>query len=91
MIPKEILERDYISAPEAGEILKLGRNQIGKLCRAGRFGGAAQIGNAWIIPREAVLNYKPGKRGVKPGTQRKKAKLAAEKAAYLAKAKEPQK
>ena len=87
MITKETLERDYISAPEAAEMLNLGRNQIGKLCRARRFEGAAQIGNAWIIPRESVLNYKPNKRGVKPGTQSKKAKLAAEQAEILAKAK----
>ena len=84
MITKEMLERNYVSAPEAAEMLNLGRNQIGKLCRAGRLGGAAQIGSAWVIPRESVLNYTPGPRGPKP----RKAKLAAERAAFLASAKE---
>ena len=83
LITKDLLERDYVSAPEAAEMLNLGRNQIGKLCRAGRFEGAAQIGNAWIIPRKSVENYTPGPRGPKPGTQSKKIRLDAERAAFL--------
>ena len=82
MNPRE----DYLSVTEAANVMGKGRNFVGKLCRAGRFPGAAQIGMTWIIPREAVLNYKPEKRGVKPGTTTKKARLAAEKAGYLTKA-----
>ena len=74
---------NYITAPEAGEILGLKKARIGQLCRGGRFDGAIKIGDAWIIPREAVLNHKPLPPGVKP----KKAKLAAERAAILEAAK----
>ena len=84
MNPRE----DYLSVTEAANVMGKGRNLVGKLCRAGRFSGAVQIGTTWIIPREAVLNYTPGKRGVKPGTPSKKAKLAAERAAILEKARE---
>ena len=40
-----------------------------------------------MIPREAVMNHKPLPPGVKPGTQSKKAKLAAERAEILEQAK----
>ena len=79
MNPRE----NYLSVTEAAILMGKGRSLVGKLCRAGRFVGAVQIGVTWIIPREAVLNYKPGKRGVKPGTQNKKAKLVAERAKFL--------
>ena len=75
---------EYVSIPEAAEILNLKRNRIGVLCREGRFPGAAKIANNWMIPRESVLNHKPLPPGVKP----KKAKLAAERAELLAKTKE---
>ena len=73
---------------QAAELLGKGINLIAKLCQNGRLPGAEKIGNAWLIPRESVLNYKPGKRGVKPGTRSRKARLAAERAEFLAKAKE---
>ena len=76
--------RNFITAPEAGEILGLKKARVGQLCRAGRFDGAIKIGDAWMIPREAVLNHKPLPPGVKP----KKARLAAERAEYLGQAKE---
>jgi len=84
MNPRE----NYLSVTEAASVMGKGRNLVGKLCRTGRLAGAVQIGTTWIIPREAVLNYKPEKRGVKPGTQTKKDKLAAERAAFLEQAKE---
>ena len=86
MTLKDELE-NYITAPEAGEMLGLKKARIGQLCRAKRFDGAIKVGDAWMIPRESVLNHKPMKRGVKPGTQSKKARLAAERAAILEKAK----
>jgi hypothetical protein len=67
-------------------MLGKGINLIAKLCQSGRLPGAEKIGNAWLIPRESVLNYAPMKRGVKPGTQTKQQRLAAEKAAILAEA-----
>ena len=88
MILKDELEKNYVTAPEAGEMLNLKKARIGQLCRAGRFEGAIKVGDAWIIPREAVLNHEPLPPGVKPGTQTKKAKLAAECAEILKQAKE---
>jgi hypothetical protein len=78
MNPRE----EYVSIPEAAEILHLKRNRVGVLCREGRFEGAVKIANNWIIPREAVLNHKPLPPGVKP----RKAQLTSEKAAFLAEA-----
>ena len=75
---------NYITAPEAGEILGLKKARIGQLCRGRRFEGAIKIGDAWMIPRESVLSHKPLPPGVKP----KKERLAAERAAILEKAKE---
>jgi hypothetical protein len=68
-------------------MLGKGINLIAKLCQFGRLPGAEKIGNAWLIPRASVLSYTPMKRGVKPGTQTKKQRLAAEKAAILEQAK----
>ena len=73
---------EYVSIPEAAEILNLKRNRVGVLCREGRFPGAVKIANNWVIPREVVASHKPLPPGVKP----LKTKLAAEKAGYLAKA-----
>ena len=88
MIQKDDIEKNYVNAPEAAKLLNVSRSRIGKLCLAGRFQDALKIGTSWIIPREAVLNHKPLPPGVKPGTQSKKAKLAAERAAILEKAAE---
>ena len=80
----DTVSKDFVTVAEASNIMGKGMNFIGKLCRAGRFPGAVKMGNSWIIPREAVLNHKPLPPGVKP----RKAKLAAERAAFLAKVKE---
>ena len=78
---------DFLTVSQAAEELKKTAGWIRNLCIKGTLEGAEKIGvSNWLIPREAVLNYKPNKRGVKPGTQSKKAKLAAEKAGYLTKA-----
>ena len=50
---------------------------MGRLCREGRFPGAAKVGSSWIIPREAVLNHKPLPPGVKSRSERVKAERAA--------------
>jgi hypothetical protein len=84
VLREKSIEQEYVGALEAGKMLNITRSRIGKLCLAGRFPGAVKIANSWIIPREAVLNHKPLPPGVKP----QKAKLAAERAAILAEAKE---
>ena len=80
---------EYVTVSEAAKILNKSVPMISHLCREGRFINATKLTTgAWLIPRQSVLNYKPMKRGVKPGTQNKKAKLAAEREAFLAKVKE---
>jgi hypothetical protein len=78
----------YITVVEACDLMGKAASMVARLCQMGKLPGAKKISNTWLIPRESVLSYKPMKRGVKPGTQSKKAKLAAEKAAILAQAKE---
>jgi hypothetical protein len=80
---------EYMTVSEAARTLKKSVPLITHLCREGRLPNAEKLSTgAWLIPRESVLNYQPMKRGVKPGTQSKQAKLAAEKAAILEAAKE---
>ena len=73
--------KNFVSISEAAEILKLDRSRIGKLCREGRFDGAAKIGEAWIIPRESVLNHTRLKRGTKGKAERHEQDVAMLKAA----------
>ena len=80
---------EYVTVAEAAKMLDKSVPMISHLCRDGRLTGATKLSTgAWLIPRESALNYTPGPRGPKPGTQTKKARLAAERAAILAQAKE---
>ena len=74
---------EYVTVSEATKIMGKAASMIARLCQSGKLSGAKKIAKAWLIPRESVLNYKPGPRGPKP----KKAKLAAERAAILEQAK----
>ena len=71
MNPRE----EFVSVQEAANIMGLDRSRVGRLCREGRFPGAAKVGSSWIIPREAVLNHKPLPPGVKPRSERVKAEI----------------
>ena len=73
MNPRE----EFVSVQEAAHIMGLDRSRVGRLCREGRFPGAAKVGSSWIIPREAVLNHKPLPPGVKSRSERLKAEQAA--------------
>lgn len=73
MNPRE----EFVSVQEAANIMGLDRSRVGRLCREGRFPGAAKVGSSWIIPREAVLNHKPLPPGVKPRSERLRAERAA--------------
>jgi hypothetical protein len=87
---KEALKIDideYITVSEASKLMHKVVSMIARLCQTGKLPGAKKIAKTWLIPRESVLNYVPMKRGVKPGTQTKKQRLAAEKAAILEQAK----
>ena len=71
------LREEFVSVQEAANIMGLDRSRVGRLCREGRFPGAAKVGSSWIIPREAVLNHKPLPPGVKPRSERVRAERAA--------------
>ena len=68
---------EFVSVQEAANIMGLDRSRVGRLCREGRFPGAAKVGSSWIIPRKAVLNHKPLPPGVKSRSERVKAERAA--------------
>ena len=57
MIYREEIERDYIDAKKAGEILKLSPSRISRLCSSGRFEGAFKNGGSWLIPIKAVKEH----------------------------------
>ena len=69
--------KEFVSVQEAANIMGLDRSRVGRLCREGRFPGAAKVGSSWIIPREAVLNHKPLPPGVKPRSERLRAEREA--------------
>lgn len=60
------ISENLVSAREAANILGITPARIGLLCRQGRFKGAEKIGVGWIIPREAVTNFKRLPPGMKP-------------------------
>ena len=68
---------DYLTAVEAGELIGRGKNMIAKLCQAGRLPGAKKVGLNWLIPRESVLAYKPGRRGRKSNREQDAALLSS--------------
>jgi excisionase family DNA binding protein len=70
----ESLSGDYITTAEASEIYGKSESMIARLCQYGRLPGIKKVGKTWLIPREAMENYTPMKRG--PRT--KKEKLSAE-------------
>lgn len=56
---------EYVTAEDAANLINRKVSLIRTLCRAGRLNGAEKIGTNWLIPREAILNYRPAKRGPK--------------------------
>ena len=58
--------KDYIDQVTAAKMLNISQSRISQLCTEGRFKGAAKIGWSWVIPKVAVENFKPHKRGPKP-------------------------
>ena len=66
MINQEEIEKNYIDAKKAGEILDLSPSRISRLCSSNRFEGAFKAGGSWLIPRNAVVNFKRLRPGVKP-------------------------
>lgn len=63
---------DYISMEDAAQLSGYTRRMITNLCVAGKLPGARKMGNQWIVPRQALLEYRPDPPGPKPGSKRKK-------------------
>jgi hypothetical protein len=74
--------KGFVTTAQAAKMLGRGINLIAKLCQSGRLPRAEKIGNAWLIPRESVLSYKPMKRGVKPGTPWSKKRKIVKRSVY---------
>ena len=65
LIDEKMINEEYIDQATAAQLLKVSRSRINKLCRDGRFNGAIKAGWAWLIPKVAIENFKPLKRGPK--------------------------
>ncbi len=52
------LTAELVSVHDAAMMLNVDRTRINVLLNQGRFEGAAKIGRNWVIPREAVENFK---------------------------------
>jgi hypothetical protein len=90
-----MLDEDCITLTQATKITtsqgtNLSRSQLHHLCKQGKL-EAQKVGTIWLVSRKAVEAYKPNETGfalVWKNRRSKQAKLAAEKAAILAQAKE---
>lgn len=70
MITEKDIYEDYVDQATAAKMLNLSKSRINLLCRGGRFNGAFKAGWSWLIPKNAVTNFKPLKRGRKRNTDR---------------------
>ena len=66
MIDTSEFMKNYVDQVTAAKMLNISQSRISQLCTEGRFQGASKIGWSWIIPKVAVENFKPQKRGPKP-------------------------
>jgi hypothetical protein len=70
----EELHGVYVTIEEAATISGRKISMISRLCREGRLDGVIKMGVQYLIPRQSIESYTPGKRG--PRT--KKERLAGE-------------
>lgn len=66
MIDTNEIMKDYVDQVTAAKMLNISQSRVSQLCTEGRFQGASKIGWSWIIPKVAVENFQPKKRGPKP-------------------------
>lgn len=78
MVTKEILENEFYSNAETAHILSVGAERVRQLCSGGRFEGAFKFGDTWLIPKEAVDNFKRKPRGFPKGTHKRGSKTQRE-------------
>ena len=85
------LREHLLSATDAGKMLGLSTVRINVLLNQGRFEGAEKIGNYWVIPREAVENFKrlpPGGRKNLKQQHREDAEMIAQALAEIGRGRE---
>lgn len=70
MITEKEIYEDYVDLATAAKMLNVTKSRINILCRGGRFNGAFKAGWSWLIPKSAITNFKPLKRGRKRNTDR---------------------
>ena len=70
MITEKDIYDIYVDQATAAKMLNLSKSRINILCRGGRFNGAFKAGWSWLIPKTAITNFKPLKRGRKRNSDR---------------------
>ena len=50
---------DLLSVAQAADYLEISRQRIHQLLKQSRLTGAYKIGDFWVIPFEAVVNFEP--------------------------------
>ena len=68
MTTEDILEK-YVAQKTAAKMMNVTPSRVSQLCHQSQFEGAIKMGGSWIIPKTAIENYKPNKRGRKKGTK----------------------
>lgn len=76
VIPESAAGKECITQKEAMTILHIDSARVSRLCNAGRFPGAFQVGRTWLIPRASVENYQPLPRGRQPKPKRERCERA---------------
>lgn len=65
---------EYITVEEAAKHLNRTKTNVCWLCRKGKLKGAKKFGEkVWMIPKQSVLEHKPGLQGFAAVQARKKA------------------
>ena len=70
MITEKDVYDNYVDQTTAAKMLNVTTSRINLLCREGRFKGAFKAGWSWLIPKSAITNFKPLKRGRKRHSDR---------------------
>ena len=48
---------DFLTIKEVCDLLKIGERTAYDLCREGKLGGAAKVGNQWRVNREELMTW----------------------------------
>ena len=48
---------EFLTIKEVCTLLKIGERTVYDLCRTGRLGGAAKVGNQWRVDKEELLGW----------------------------------